>query len=178
MNATLSILGLYNYDPHILDGLQVPDGLDRQTLIEYIFMECADLELLFPDAEVLKPLIESWAQARAHSWEWLYESTVQKYNMIHNFDRYEDWTDTGSGTAKGTSKQSKAAYNASALVDTDSTETDGSSTSRATHSGHLYGNIGITTAGQMITETRELYKYDVYNAIANEFKMRFCILVY
>lgn len=178
MNATLSILGLYNYDNTVLDGLTVPAGLDRNTLIEYIFMECADIELLFPDADIMKQLVRAWAVARQHSWERLYESTVQKYNMLHNFDRYEEWRDTGSGNAKGTTGRNKAGYNSADLVHTEEDIAESNTTSSANHNGHLYGNIGVTTPVQMLTGERELYKWDVYNEIANEFKARFCVLVY
>lgn len=206
MNATLSILGLYNYDNTIFDGLDAPSDLDKQTLIDYIMMECANLELLYPDLPIMKRLITSWAGAREHSWERLYQSTVQNYNMIHNYDRYEEWTDTSSRTTSGTSSStdsttshttgatstSKAAYNDTNLTPTERTDSTadatatgtGSNTSSGTdagsgeHEGHLYGNIGVTTAAQMLTGERELYKWDVYQAIAQEFKERFCILVY
>lgn len=206
MNATLSILGLYNYDNTIFDGLEAPSDLDKQTLIDYIMMECANLELLYPDFPVMKRLITSWAGARAHSWERLYQSTVQNYNMIHNYDRYEEWTDTSSRTtsgssnttditnttSSGTTDTSKAAYNDTSLTPTESvasratanstgsgsSSNTGSETGSGGHEGHLYGNIGVTTAAQMLTGEREVYKWDVYQAIAQEFKERFCILVY
>lgn len=206
MNATLSIMGLYNYDNTIFDGLTPPADLDKNTLIDYIMMECANLELLYPDFPVMKRLITSWAGARAHSWERLYQSTVQNYNMIHNYDRYEEWTDTSSRTtsgnsftadttnttSSGTTNTSKAAYNAAEMTPTESVSSSatanstgsgnssntGSETGSGGHEGHLYGNIGVTTAAQMLSEERDLYKWDVYQAIAQEFKERFCILVY
>ena len=221
MRGQLSILGLYNFDPSTFDGLKVPAGLERDILIDYILMECADLEVLYPNLELMRSLITSWAAARKHSWERLYQSTIQQYNMIHNYDRYEDWTDTGnrsttgskSGTIYGTdssesssnstgrTQTKKAAYNIDTsdplklIEQVDSTgsvsgnakSTNNSSTTEtsneavsdtATKSGHTYGNIGVTTAAQMISGERELYKWDVYQAIAQEFKQRFCILVY
>ena len=221
MRGQLSILGLYNFDPSTFDGLTVPAGLERDILIDYILMECADLEVLYPNLELMRELIKAWATARRHSWERLYQSTIQQYNMIHNYDRYEDWTDTGnrsttgikSGTIYGTdssessssstgrTQTKKAAYNIDTsdplklIEQVDSTgsvsgnakSTNNSSSSEnttesvsdnATRSGHAYGNIGVTTAAQMISAESELYKWDVYQAIAQEFKQRFCILVY
>ena len=230
MRASLSIMGLYNYDNSIFDGLDVPEALEKDTLVDYIMMECANLELLYPSWPIMHRLISAWAAARAHSWERLYQSTVQNYNMIHNFDRYETWQDTsrrtssgqeattdsrqssGSSTttdstdtsSSGTTNTAKAAYNDTTLVPTESVtstataESEGSGSSNSTsiesgtgsrtssgtdteqggHEGHLYGNIGVTTAAQMLSGERELYKWDVYQAIAQEFKERFCILVY
>lgn len=227
MEAKLSILGLYNYQNEVFDGLNVPDGLDRQTLIEYIMMECADLALLYPQMPLMQTLIAAWSKSRLHSWERLYQSTVQNYNMIHNYDRYEDWTDSGtktgsrtenttgvenitangnssaSGSTGETTETSKPGYNvATDPVTTEIVERAGTAenygnshssgkTSKeeqgdtqeeeqtsGKHSGHLYGNIGTVTAAAMLTAERELYKWDVYGAIAQEFKERFCVMVY
>lgn len=207
MRATLSILGLYNYDSSVLEGLTVPSVLDRDVLIDYIFMECANLELLYPQAPLMKRLITSWSSARQHSWERLYQSTVQQYNMIHNYDRHEEWTETNTKTSSGqssstdstqtassgTTTTSKAAYNTNEglttveqvastatanSTGTGSNTSSGSESGTGGHQGHFYGNIGVTTAAQMLTGERELYKWDVYQAIAQEFKERFCILVY
>ena len=52
--AWVSILGLYHHDNTVLDGLKVPEGLDRDTVINNILMECAELEILFPDADFMK----------------------------------------------------------------------------------------------------------------------------
>lgn len=223
MNSKISILGLYQWSPAILEGLTVPEGLERNTLIDYILMECADLELLYSNFDILRSLITSWAAARQHSWERLYQSTVQQYNMIHNYDRYEDWDDTGdrakteTGNASQTNTGSasdnrtvtpnttvetkKAAYNETAgYVPVEQVRNTGSTTDNNTHSdslqvysnatrgenehqvmqrtGHAYGNIGVTTPAQMLSAERELYKWDVYAAITQEFKERFCVLVY
>lgn len=235
MRATLSILGLYKHDPQIMQGLQVPAGMDRDALISYIMMDCAELELVYPSWEIMHNLIALWAQARLHSWERLFNSTVQSYNPIHNYDRFEDWTDnrhstgtqqrtstaasegTSAGSSSGTNREtatgegltetSKAAYNSNeglykteAVEQTTKNTTSGSDsrqstdttrgtvtgtdagsnseTGQDTHAGHIYGNIGVTTAAQMLTGERELYRWDVYQAITDEFKQRFCVLVY
>lgn len=52
------------------------------------------------------------------------------------------------------------------------TENDGE------HSLHAHGNIGVTTTQKLIREQREVDKFNLYDIIIDEFKMRFCILVY
>lgn len=46
------------------------------------------------------------------------------------------------------------------------------------HTSRIHGNIGVTTAQQMITAELELRKMDVYNIIVNEFIKMFCLGVY
>lgn len=46
------------------------------------------------------------------------------------------------------------------------------------HTSRIHGNIGVTTAQQMITAELELRKLDVYNIIIKEFIKMFCLGVY
>jgi len=182
MPAKISVLGLYKYDGSLFDNMRIPSQMDRSALINYIIQECADLEVLIPDPDTLEVMLESWSISRLHSWERLYESTVQEYNMIHNYDRYEDWTDTGHGTGTGKSSGTlgKAAYNneSPVLAEKTDSQTENTTSTSGTHSGHMYGNIGVVTAAQMLTDERKLAEYDIYQTITDEFKRKFCVCVY
>lgn len=46
------------------------------------------------------------------------------------------------------------------------------------HSGHLYGNIGVTTSQQMLKEEWEVAQLNIYDEAADLFLMEFCIYVY
>ena len=46
------------------------------------------------------------------------------------------------------------------------------------HSAHLYGNIGVTTTQQMIAEERKSVNYSVEEAIADDYRERFCLDFY
>lgn len=46
------------------------------------------------------------------------------------------------------------------------------------HTLRAHGNIGVTTTQQMIEQQREIEKFNLYDIIIDDFKMRFCILVY
>lgn len=174
MPATLSVNGLYQYDNTLFDGMVIPPAMNKTVLINYIIMECAELEIMIPNPDTLKVLIESWSISRLHSWIRLYESTVQDYNMIENYDRYEDWNDDGNSEAHG--KNYKAGYNAGATVLSDNN--DGNGEQHNHHKGRVHGNIGVTTAAQMIQGERDIDGYDVYMAITDEFKRKFCVCVY
>lgn len=182
MPGWMSVKGLYDWDPTLFNGLQIPAPMNKNIMINYIIAECSDLEVAITNPDTLKIMIESWSLARLHSWSRLYESTVQEYNMTHNYDRYEEWSDAGQGSSAANSNttNSKAAYNNSNPVVSDKQNQNGNSstTTNSSHRGHMYGNIGVTTAMQMIKEERDIDTYDVYMAITNEFKRKFCIAVY
>ena len=41
-----------------------------------------------------------------------------------------------------------------------------------------HGNIGVTTTQQMIEQERDMAKFNIFQFILDEFKQRFCVLVY
>lgn len=86
MRATLDLMGIYNYDPTILDLMQIPSALDRQTLIDNLIMETAEMEILYSNADFLKSAIGSWSAKNLHVWEELYDTTQYEYNPIWNKD--------------------------------------------------------------------------------------------
>ena len=53
-----------------------------------------------------------------------------------------------------------------------------STTSEGSHELHAHGNIGVTTTQKLICEQREIDLFNLYDIIIEDFKMRFCILVY
>ena len=211
---TLSILGLYNYDNTIFDLLSLPEGLDKTTLIKSICAELADMELLYPNPEVMKDLIGVWSVGCQYEWAKLLESMNFEYNPIDNYDRTETRTLTSQGTGSGTdggsdslstSKQHTGqeqdtgkvtAFNSGSLTDKNQSTGTSSATDTETASTQYgktkqetfsksdsetiraHGNIGVTTTMQMIREQRDIVKFNLYDIITEEFKLRFCVLIY
>ena len=95
--VNVSVMGLYNWDSSIFDLLQLPEALDRQTLIDWIFAECAELEVLYPNPIVFKNLVGVWSKKQLDIWNRLYETTQYEYNPIENYDRYETGSEDGTG---------------------------------------------------------------------------------
>lgn len=204
--ASLSIYGLYSYNPQIFDNLVLPDGLDKDLLVSDILTECSDFTLLYPNYDFMKMLIGVWSQKELLIWTRLHESETIEYNPIENYDRHESISrnvsseasgesianSKASSTGSGTSKAGRTAYDSGSIKDVaqtdninadqsqgDSTESSSSSTSGVeTVVNHAHGNIGVTTAQQMIEGYREVSKFCVYDYIVQSFKDRFCVQVY
>ena len=69
MRSKLSVLGIYNYDSQIFDRLELPEGVDKETVVNSILLECADLELLYPVPVVLQTAIGLWSKYMLTSWK-------------------------------------------------------------------------------------------------------------
>lgn len=303
--ATMSPLGLYRWDDSIFDLMQIPEALDKPTLIDNLLTETAELEVLYPNPVVFKNLVGVWSTKQLDIWNRLYATTQYEYNPIENYDRYETGSEGGTGrtthsgtdttadttTYGGTDGRTEAimhggsdtntrqfaeggtegetttaqmalggqdvvtgsdtkghwiaGFNPSTPVAPDDgllkqtrdqddantttaygkTESDTGSkttnfgktesgsdttaygktenvteqrtygqtiqkagnmthgeqiatTNEGSHSLHAHGNIGVTTTQALIKEQRNIELFNLYDIIIEDFKMRFCILVY
>lgn len=302
--VNLSPLGLYNWDATIFDLMQIPSALNRDTLIDNLLAETAELEVLYPNPVVFKNLVGVWSAKQIDIWNRLYATTQYDYNPIENYNRYETGSDSGTGrtthsgtdtttettTHGGTDGRTEAistggkdtldmtrrdggteTENTTSSVElggqdeTTGTDTKGhwvagfdsqpsgqddglvkqtrdqddatttteygktedgtgsktttfgktetnkdettygrtenvqetktygetvnksgglthgeqvATTNEGEHELHAHGNIGVTTTQKLIREQREIDLFNLYNIIIEDFKMRFCILVY
>lgn len=174
MYAKISVLGLYYDNPGLFDGFSVPDGMDRETAIEQILQDCAELEILFPDAAYMQDAIRRWSAISQRAWKKLYYTVTVEYDPIANYDRTETRDLTTTGTAAST--RTVAAFNSS--TQEPQSGADSNVNNRDTGTIHTKGNIGVTTTQQMLQAERESALYNVYDAISQDFQRRFCLLVY
>ena len=86
MRATVDLIGMYNYDNTLLDLMQIPEDIDRTTLIDNLLMESAEQEILYSNLGFLKQAIGSWSAKQLPIWQHLLETTKYEYNPIWNKD--------------------------------------------------------------------------------------------
>lgn len=219
--ARLSVLGLYSYDSTLFDGLlenlptytdedDVEHTLDGAVLRDNILLECAELEVVYPEPDFCKQAITVWSKMRAGVWQELYDTMFYVYDPIENYYRRESWDDNFTHGHKRNSElthghkvtmdvedttvNSVAGYNGNAFGDKDKsvfsnddtethsgkdvTDETNSGTDKDHREGYARGNIGVTTTQQMIESQRETVMFNLYETILEEFRERFCILVY
>lgn len=104
--AILSILTLYNWDSNIFEGLTVPEGIDKDVLINNLLAECADFELIYPNPDIMKSMISLWSAKENPIWEKLRATQLFDYNPIENYNRIESWeTETeNTGSREATTR--------------------------------------------------------------------------
>lgn len=127
MSATMSLLGLFQNNPSLFLELELPDGVSKDTVIDNLLMETAELEVLYPNPYFMQAAIGTWSLKELPIWKKLYETTVLKYDPIHNYDRNESWTEDENSDKKGSSENRGSV----------STETEGNTTQNRNGSGSL-----------------------------------------
>lgn len=101
----LSFIGLANWDETIFDLMCWPDPfdgdtpvLDKEAFIYELFARTAELEVSYPNPQIMKGMIGVWSITRCPVWNLLWETTTFEYNPIENYNRIEEGTDTDKHT--------------------------------------------------------------------------------
>ena len=186
--------------------LTVPEGIDIDTLKDNIIMECGKMELLYPDFEFMQYMIGVWSRKNQWTFEQWVKVLKAEFDPLYNYDRHEEWTDDGnrnaSGTGSGTVDQDQNGnstdlnqvntYNddrfhdetrstmdtASEASTSSTSEYKDTSTDKNVHTGHIYGNIGVTTSTEMLESFADFANFNIYDQITDLFKSEFCLLIY
>ena len=191
MRATLTLTGLYNYDPTIMDGWEFPTGVDVETLKTQLLYECMDMEITLPSPDIFKVVTYSWCRRKANAWTRALAAINASYNPIHNYDRTEQLNEASMGSSGasaeggGTSTETVAAFNSatyspkSRITNTSESESSATYGNQHQHTLRASGNIGVTTSQQMVQDELNLTgNLDIYGIIIRDFKREFCLMVY
>ena len=160
----LSIMGMYEYDNSLFDGLDVPTYtdknnvvhvVDKSKVIQSMLLNCAELEILYQNLDTMKLAIGVWSAAEQDTWKKMYATVMMEYNPLWNVDA--DIVNIGSvmGFNESTNWSDAA-----------------KETQRRT------GNIGVTASQDLIQKERDIADFSIIRFITESFKKRFCIMVY
>ena len=236
----LDIMALYNHDNTLFSAFQVPTSITwvehgpdgdtthtetipytKQNIVDNILLECAELEVVYPDSDYMKLAIGTWSTKRLYTWQRIADVLYRKYDPFVNMNRHE-WRTTlenrnlaGSETPNLTDRETRNlagtndstvtgnvnAFNDSSAngvqrdkVTTDQDTTD-TGTVTNTHTGtvnttdtgtvtttddyHIEGDSAIRDAQDIIRlETEQRLANDLIDIIIEDFKKRFCLMVY
>ena len=107
------------------------------------------------------------------------ELSVVSYNSdtYHNKEKREtSGTSNSTGhsetetDATGTSTEAETISGTSSGTDNETTEGD--------HSGHMWGNIGVTTSQEMLRDELDVQRFNLIQQITDLFLTEYCIMVY
>ena len=90
IDARISILGMTEYNPEIWNKLVLPEEAEdhREDIIDEICMEASDLELLYPDWNVMQRAIGRWSRHMLPIFSKLYKAKALEYQPLWNVDEW------------------------------------------------------------------------------------------
>lgn len=129
MPATLSIRGLYMADPTLFSEMSVCSEMtndDKDTIIQNILIEFAELEVLYPDPNFMRHAIGVWSWKEVPTWDRIYAAAMSEYNPIENYNRTETATENikGSHSEQGSGTESNSGTDTVQRSGTDSSATE------------------------------------------------------
>ena len=109
-SATMTLLGMYNFDNTIFDNLTFPAGIDKDTAVNEILLRSGEFEILYPDIQFLKMAIEHWGKKHYRTFDKWVEALAIDFEPLYNYDRYEEYTDQkiSSGSSRGKAESMSA----------------------------------------------------------------------
>ena len=144
-SAKITTVGFYQYmnayNNDLFGLLNLPPGIDKDTLINNIILRGGEFEVVYSNPDFYKSAIGLWSNKHYRTFEkWINALNID-YNPLENYDRMEEWTDSGSRTNTGT------------VSDT------GSITNTGTQSTNTTGKDNFTGSGNS-TNTDEISAYN------------------
>lgn len=126
--AKITINAFNNYtNGAIFDTLTLPDGIDRDLVIDNIILEAGEFELVYSNPDFMKSAIGVWSDKYYRTFQKWIDALSIEYAPLENYDRQEEWKDINSATHN-------------------STETSNSSTS---NTGNISSNTSDTVTGNV-----------------------------
>lgn len=124
-SAKITTVGFYQYmnayNNDLFGLLNLPPGIDKDTLVNNILLRGGEFEVVYSNPEFYKSAIGLWSNKHYRTFEkWINALNID-YNPLENYDRMEEWSDTGSRINTGTVSDSGKITN----TGTQSTETTG-----------------------------------------------------
>ena len=185
--AKITLIGMTAYkemdNDDLFSNLIVPDGGVKQTLVDTILMTGGEFPVLWANPDFVQRMIGVWSAKMKPTFDRWQQTLTEQYDPLHNYDRYEEYQDKENtkGTADDTTTRKVTGFDSDTLRTNDQTtgNSSGNTDRQLDHKAHLYGNIGVTTSMQMLTEEIEgREKFNIYALITEAFLNEFCVRVY
>ena len=142
--VTLSYYGLYSFDDTIFDELQLPAGVDKDTIIENFLVDSIELETVYSDPETFKAVLGIWSRKRLDTLNAFYKVLNDtEYNPIWNVDG----TVTSSYGERKTELNSDPVTSNENLGSTHATSNMGARISETSNKISAYNSTDLSNAG-------------------------------
>ena len=110
----------------LFDFLTVPEGMEKDDLVDNIIIQCGSYEALYSDIDFLRYAIGAWSRKNQRTWTKWQEALDLEYNPLENYDRNESWSDGHQGSKSESSSE---------------TTTTSSTESGTDSNTHTYNNV-------------------------------------
>ena len=126
--------------------------IKKMLVNRYLTEECA-----YPDDRLMAVKLQNKADQLSEYYNKLYDLiglSEEVNNPLYNYDRYEEWKENSNGNSDNMYSEFPMDTNKEKNVNHNKGNTQGD----LDHKGHIYGNIGVQTLGDIEKSTQEMYE--------------------
>ena len=162
--AKITMIGLETalayMNESIFDLLNLPDGIDKDTVEGNILMEGGEFEVLYTDPNFMKQMVGIWSKKHYRTFDKWIKALNIEYAPLENYDRFETWDDTGSENIN-TKRSGTTSDTSSGSVNNNRSERDNE---------HMSGDNKVVTEGKTENEVSafDSNSYQPENQSTNE----------
>lgn len=205
MHATLSFDGLLIGYPSLFDGLQVPEGVDKDTVVENLLLSTMELEVMISSGPVMARALSSYSAMMLPSWTRYAKALGLEYNPLDTEERTRtlehsgedsntrspNLITTGQNTGTDSTTREVVGFDSAQLqtAEKNTTQLGTGNTITSTGTDKTEGTNRYTDTetykGRLAVPAQRLVRYEIElaeeNAIAkivDDIKQKFCLLVY
>lgn len=177
--ALMSIRGLYLYDQTIFDNMTIPSQLDRDLLVTRLVNDLAELEIIYPDPDIMKTNISNWSAIMGRSWQKMADVLYEDYDPFINISRHEERTTTETRDLANSGSVSLVAWDETTPSERQSNTGKDTGTVTTHDVYDLKGDSAITDAQDVAKKEIQLRRdNEMYSIIIEDFKHAFCLQIY
>lgn len=126
MQMTSTLWGMEQYFQYkhksLFDEIRLPDGVDKQTLVNTILVEAGELEVMYTDGDFLKVAINTWFERKYNMLDRWIKAINIDYKPLENYNRTERWTDKSDGTTSNNGTKNSTTNNSGSDSGTNTNE--------------------------------------------------------
>lgn len=164
-SATLTIMGLYAFNPNLFSKMIMPEGIDKDLLIDTIVMRGGDYEVVYPNPDLMEYLIGTWSRTWLPTFtNWKRASDdISQVAPLENYDRLENWTDTGNETTHATGSTNSSGN----TTGSDSSHGTASTTNNTTNNSTNTSKISAEDVDNFVNKTQDIESMTQNNSQGN-----------
>lgn len=205
MHATLSFDGLLIGYPSLFDGLQVPKGVDKETVVENLLISTMELEVMISSGPVMARALAAYSAMMFPSWTRYAKALGLEYNPLDTDERTRtlehsgedsstrspNLTTTGQNNGSDSTTREVVGFDSAQLQTAEKNTTQlgtgntitstGTDTTEGTNTytdTETYQGRTGKSAQSLVSAEIALASENVVAKIVDDIKQKFCLLVY
>ena len=158
--AKITLIGFNNYmsssNDDLFKYLNLPAGIDRDTLINNILLRGGEFETLYSDPYFLQNMIGVWSNKWQRTFSKWVKALSVDYEPLYNFDRHELYSDKRTQNESGNRSEIASAYDTSTSTGNGTTSNNVSAYDASTYQPHdqsISDSTGTNTSNANTTAT-------------------------